>query len=55
MTNPTDEQYRQAARDDWASDDLEIDEGAPVERNDEQGAWVQAWVYVNSEEVVVAD
>jgi hypothetical protein len=35
------------ARKVWGSDDLEIDDDAKVSRTgDQQGYWVQAWVYV---------
>ena len=35
------------ARAQWAGDDLEIDDRAPVsETGDKTGHWVQAWVFV---------
>ena len=35
-----------------SDDDIEIDDRAPVSRNEEDGAWVRAWVYVRDEEVI---
>ena len=49
----TDEYLRDAAREQYGSDDCEIDADAVVSRGDD-GAFVAAWVYVsyptNSEE-----
>lgn len=45
----TDAQYRLAAIEQYCTDDIEIDEGAKVERGDD-GAFVQAWVWVYHEE-----
>lgn len=39
----------QAARDEHANDDLEIDDEPLVARSD-NGTWVNAWVYVASED-----
>lgn len=59
MTNPafvttpiTDERYREAAKKNWCSDELEIDPEAMVSSSD-SGAWVHAWVWVSSDESVV--
>jgi hypothetical protein len=38
----------QRARDEYASDDLEIDDNAVVSTG-EDGSWVQAWVWVREE------
>lgn len=51
----TDDQARERAHEQWASDDLEFDADARVIHLDEPGesegdAWVQAWVYVNRPE-----
>lgn len=48
MTRPSDDQYRQAAQNEHASDDLEIDD--TVSQGD-GGAWVQAWVWVRDTDV----
>lgn len=40
------EQLIQTAREMYAGDDLEIDESPAVSMSDE-GAWVQAWVWVS--------
>ena len=39
------------AREQYASDDLEIDDDAKVSESSE-GAWVQAWVWLDNAEVV---
>lgn len=46
------EKLREAARDRWASDELEITDSAQVSWAD-SGAWVEAWVWVacDTEEV----
>jgi hypothetical protein len=36
-----------AARDEYANDDVAIDDDAAVSRTD-TGAWVQAWVYIET-------
>lgn len=39
--------YRDAAQRKWARDrEIEIDDGAPVGKGDDPGAYVQAWVWV---------
>ena len=48
-TKAQDEAYRKAAREQWevgANDELEIDADAKVSAGDDNGAWVQAWVWV---------
>jgi len=39
------------AREEYANDDLEIDDNAKVSLNDEGGAWIAAWVYVRLEDL----
>lgn len=46
----TDEVIRKMAIAEWVQDDVNIDADAIVSRNDEGGAWVAAWVYVEVEE-----
>lgn len=43
-------QFRQAANDTYASDDIEFDDLAPVSMS-EHGAFVQAWVWVSEGEI----
>lgn len=44
---PTDEEYRELARQQYASEgEIEIDDEAVVSRGDDPGAYVQAWVWV---------
>ena len=44
---PTDDQYRTAARAEYACEgDVAIDDNAIVSRGDEKGAYVAAWVWV---------
>jgi hypothetical protein len=46
-TNAADDAlYRETAKECWTDDDLEIDPGATVSAGDD-GAWVQAWVWVS--------
>lgn len=42
--------YREQAKHQWQRDELEIDDDATVSIS-ENGAWVQAWVWVEDEEV----
>ena len=37
------------ARREYQTDDIEIDDNAKISRTDENGAWVQAWVWVSDE------
>lgn len=37
-----------AARDEYASDEINIDDGAPVSETDEGGYWVGAWVWIST-------
>lgn len=47
----TDDQIRDAAREQYGNGYVEIDEDAPVTRADEGGhAWVRAWVLVENVE-----
>lgn len=49
---PSDDDYRAAARRLRHRDgETEIDDGAPVSRGDDPGAYVQAWVWVAEEDV----
>lgn len=48
--NPKRFAYIDAARAIYQNDDTEIDDNARISENDD-GAWVQAWVYVNEEEL----
>jgi hypothetical protein len=44
---PTDDQYRQWAIEECASDLITLDAEAPVRREDDAGgAWVQAWIFI---------
>lgn len=51
----TEDQARALAQENWASDDLEIDENAKVSLVEDQetgihnAAWVQSWVWVTEE------
>lgn len=50
----TDEEARALAHEQWASDDLEIDDDAKIshvenKKGEEVNAWVQAWVWVEGE------
>lgn len=46
----TNEEFIQAARDQYGCDgEIEIDEGAPVSRGSDNGAYVQAWVWVQDD------
>lgn len=45
----TDEDFINAAREIHGRDgEIEIDDGAPVSRGDDNGAYVQAWVWVDA-------
>lgn len=47
----TDEQYRKAAKRIHACDGaIEVDADAPVSKGDDEGAYVQAWVWISDEE-----
>lgn len=48
---PTRTELIQTARDMYQNDDVEIDDNAKLSRNDEDGSWVAAWVWVRYEEV----
>jgi hypothetical protein len=52
MSKYNDEQYRQAAGDDLAKSDIEVDADAIVSKGDDDGAWVQAWVWVHDSTIV---
>lgn len=46
----TDEQYIAKARKEYQEDgSIEVDDGAPVSRGSDPGAYVQAWVWVYNE------
>ena len=49
----TDEELREMARKEYGSDDCEIDNNAVVSRGDD-GAFVQAWVWVRYPEETIA-
>lgn len=52
----SDEAYRQAARREWGSvDGVDVDLDATVSRGDDSGAYVQAWVWINDEEIIDQD
>lgn len=59
MNEPTNEQIRQAARDQYSaptSDNITIDDAAPIitppsEAGEGRRWWVQAWVYVREEDL----
>ena len=42
----TREEMIEQAREQWASDDLEIDDNAQTTPSGDTGHWVQAWVYI---------
>jgi len=46
--------YRKTAKECWTDDDLEIDENATVSAGDD-GAWVQAWVWVSNYDAGIDD
>ncbi|QNG62646.1 hypothetical protein B1VFA_014 [Rhizobium phage B1VFA] len=52
---PNDVLYISAARDHWASDDLEIDDDPRVSAGGDPGAWVHAWVWVRDDEAGIPD
>ncbi|MEZ5846505.1 MAG: hypothetical protein R3C70_07125 [Geminicoccaceae bacterium] len=48
-TNPSDDDFRAAARTIYGEEGkIEIDDDAVVSRGDDDGAYVQAWVWVYS-------
>lgn len=47
MNEPTDSQYRNAADAEYGDEDIDIDGDAVVSRGDSEGAYVQAWVWVD--------
>ncbi len=50
MTNEEKEVLRAQARNEYGSDEIEIDDEAEVsETGDGTGVWVAAWVYVRTE------
>lgn len=53
MVTLTDEQYREAARNVYGSDDVEFDQGVRLPKvsraRDESGAWIAAWVWIDAE------
>jgi ribosomal protein L12E/L44/L45/RPP1/RPP2 len=54
-TDETDQKYREAADNEYGRDgECEIDDGAPVSRGDDPGAYVQAWVWVSNAEAGIA-
>jgi hypothetical protein len=51
LSRVTAEQYREGARRKYASEgSIEIDDGAPVSTGADDGAYVQAWVWVYAED-----
>lgn len=48
------ELFRKAARSNWCSEELQIDEGAPVSSS-EKGVWVSAWVWVDNFDAGIED
>ena len=54
-TDETDQKYREAADNEYGHDgECEIDDGAPVSRGNDPGAYVQAWVWVSNQEAGIA-
>ncbi len=53
MSKFTDRQYRDAAEGlrRFGTDDVEVDVDAEVSTGEDDGAWVQAWVWVHNSEV----
>ena len=53
MNTITDTQYRDAARRIYTkdTDDVEIDDSAPIARGSADGAFVQAWVWVDNSQI----
>jgi len=50
---PEDQTFaRQSARDEFGSDELVIDANAQVIDNEDDGYWVEAWIFVPKDEVV---
>ena len=45
----TDTQYRHAARRIYTTDDVKIDDTAPISKGSANGAYVQAWVWVGND------
>lgn len=51
LTDPRCEAYRHAADERWAREgEIEVDESAVVSEGDDNGAYVQAWVWVYTHE-----
>jgi hypothetical protein len=47
----TDDEFRSAARNQYGSEgEIEIDANATVSRGEDNGAYVQAWVWVDEDE-----
>ncbi len=53
MEGPYDGLYVSAAREHWASDNIEIDDDPRVSLGADPGAWVHAWVWVKDDEAGV--
>lgn len=53
LKNPGNDDIRDAAREQWQENDLEIDDQCYLSPGgDEDGMWVSAWVWVNDKEIV---
>lgn len=48
MTEQSDETLRERARAQYGSDEIEVDDDAQISRAQDGGAWVQAWVYIDT-------
>jgi hypothetical protein len=56
MSRHTDEQYRKAAYRLFQKDgELEVDDAAIVSVGSDDGAYVQAWVWVDNEAIILED
>ena len=53
MTNLYDDDYRKAAQwGNYSTDDIQIDADAEVFINEDDGAYVQAWIFVSAEDAL---
>lgn len=46
MSQLSDDDIRKLAREIYSSDEVQVDSNAKVSRGDDEGAYVQAWVWV---------
>lgn len=49
-----DEDYREGAREEYMTESIDFDGNAVVSRGDDDGAYVQAWVWVSDDSAIAA-